>query len=181
MARARIVSAMDAECESRSAGWQTLYTEKNIQNVPRTIQGKTLILHGRIDRIDRNTHSGAWRIIDYKTANKGDAPNGVHYSKTAWKDFQLPLYRLLVRHALNIPEETPIELAFFTLPENKAPSIQLFKDPNSEQDTLQALDNTLAQMIALGSSLIPPSANDQDSLLGILTAPTAPQPEEPTP
>ena len=181
MARARIVSAVDTESASRRAGWQTLYTEKNIQNVPRTIQGKTLILHGRIDRIDRNTRTGAWRIIDYKTASSGADPNGVHYSKNAWKDFQLPLYRLLVRHALNIPGDTPIETAFFTLPESQSPQILPFKDLIDEQGTLQALDDTLAQMIALGSSPIPPGANDQGSLLGILTAPTAPQPEEPTP
>jgi len=70
---------------------------------------------------------------------------------------------------------------FFTLPESQSPQILPFKDLIDEQGTLQALDNTLAQMIALGSSPIPPGANAQDSLLGILTAPTAPQSEEPTP
>ena len=57
-----------------------------------------MLLHGRIDRIDRNKTTNELIIWDYKTG-KSESPKG-HLKKGEWVNFQLPLYHhLLGQHA----------------------------------------------------------------------------------
>ncbi|MFM7051937.1 MAG: PD-(D/E)XK nuclease family protein [Planctomycetota bacterium] len=62
-------------------------------------EGGSLSLRGRIDRVDQNRDTGAWRALDYKTFSKDKTPAGEHWASRAgkWKDLQLPLYRFLLR------------------------------------------------------------------------------------
>ncbi|MCI0629789.1 MAG: PD-(D/E)XK nuclease family protein [Phycisphaerales bacterium] len=80
-------------------------------------------LHARIDRIDQHEHTGAWRIIDYKTGDGAESPHKTHHGRETfppddaleWIDLQLPLYHYLAtRSEHKIVGE--IELAYFCLP-----------------------------------------------------------------
>jgi len=63
------------------------------------VDGKTMGLRGRIDRIDRHRKTNELVIWDYKTGKPED-PDKKHRSKGEWIDFQLPLYHhLLSQHA----------------------------------------------------------------------------------
>ena len=41
------------------------------------VDGAPMPVRGRIDRLDRHAVTGAWRVIDYKTGEKGDGPAAV--------------------------------------------------------------------------------------------------------
>lgn len=80
-------------------------------------------LRGKIDRIDFNERTGAWRIIDYKTGETAESPHKAHIGREScdelaaedWQDLQLPLYHYLATHSPhNIRGE--IQLAYISLP-----------------------------------------------------------------
>lgn len=62
------------------------------------VDGKTVRLIGRIDRIDQHS-DGRWLLLDYKTSAKRLAPQNTHVVRVSgeqrWVDLQLPLYRRL--------------------------------------------------------------------------------------
>lgn len=60
--------------------------------------GTSILLRGRIDRVDFNERLGRWRALDYKSSSKGASPASEHFSSRSksWKDLQLPLYRHLL-------------------------------------------------------------------------------------
>lgn len=66
--------------------------------VPFDVDGKDVLLIGRIDRIDRH-RDGRVLLLDYKTAKDAKSPEKVHQagrsSERRWVDLQLPLYRRL--------------------------------------------------------------------------------------
>lgn len=133
--KARIDAFLPHHIALREAGWKTLAAEWEGFI---TLDG--FHLYGRIDRIDRNTHTGTWRVYDYKTFDTPATPAEKHTEtrrdnpfpflaveiisgkgKTlhrTWADFQLPLYREFLR--AGFPECAPsdsIELAYALLPE----------------------------------------------------------------
>lgn len=151
--------ALAAECEVaiRNEGWKTHYIEAETKNkdweVTLTIRGNPLTLYGQIDRIDYHAERNIWRIIDYKTGRHAISACDDHYKQNSrtgevtWSNFQLPLYRLLARHALRLPQTSTIELAYFTLPAEGKPAIVPFYDPVSEQQTLQDLEDVLEKLL----------------------------------
>jgi RecB family exonuclease len=89
------------------AGWQAnwakeheiLTTELQFQGdqFSLDVDNDIMLLHGRIDRIDRNKKTNSLVIWDYKTG-KSETPKG-HLWKGEWINFQLPLYyHLLEQH-----------------------------------------------------------------------------------
>ena len=71
-------------------------------------------LIGRIDRIDVNERTGEVAVLDYKSSDSAKSPDQVPSSRSGcstrrWIDFQLPLYRYLVR-SLGLPE--PVQLGY---------------------------------------------------------------------
>lgn len=158
----RLHSAARLEAQLRSQGWQTRYTEEETHTpdweVTRTIGTRQITLYGKVDRVDYLPKDNLWRVIDYKSGRADKDPTSAHWlpsseDRITWLDFQLPLYRLFARHALDLAEEQPLELAYFTLPAKGPASLRLYNDPNhSEEETLRALDDTLAQMLALGEA-----------------------------
>jgi len=78
------------------------------------VDGRPMVLHGRIDRIDRNEHDGRRIVFDYKTSDSASSPEKKHQKGDEWIDLQLPLYRLL------LPEEhasaLSVEIGYFNLP-----------------------------------------------------------------
>ncbi len=180
-AEARLKSVARLEQALRAQEWETCYveTETKAWTYPITINGHTLRLNGQIDRIDRNRKTGALRIIDYKTGKNDKTPNAVHYTYRkkdevpTWADFQLPIYRLIVRHALGLAAETPVELAYITLPLEGDAQLHLYADPIDEAATLDDLKSVLAQLLALGSEPLPAEVGPYgDTFLATLVAPT---------
>ena len=78
-----------------------------------------LSVTGRIDRIDRHEDTGQWRVIDYKTSNAANPPEKVHRRGSKndrhWVNLQLPLYRQLVREALDVDGD--VQLGFLDPPD----------------------------------------------------------------
>ncbi len=186
-AEARLKSMAPLEIMLRQDGWETRYIEEQTRDwtVPLTVDGHTLLLNGQIDRIDYNPSSGVWRIIDYKTGKKGEPPNEKHYklnkadNSVTWLEFQLPIYRLIVRQALNLTPETPIELAYITLPADDKAQLHTYRDPIDEAATFCDLLATLSQILALGSTPLPADVGTYgDPLLADLVRPTLPTENE---
>lgn len=189
-AEARLRSAVTCELALRKEGWKTRYWEGGTKgwSVTLPVLGQEVTLYGRIDRIDYNESLKRWRIIDYKTGGKGTDATLAHYKQSndtdnpfEWKDFQLPIYRMMARHHLATRE--PIELAYFSLPLQGDAAISTFIDPPedpknaasppSEMQTQQALQSTLERILQLNDAPIPAELGAYDaSLLGTLMEPT---------
>lgn len=105
-ARQRLARAAEVQAEQRAAGWVIEHVERKFE-----LALGAVTVSGKIDRIERHTGTGAVRVIDYKTSDKGVPPVAAHVrsarrSETApewarftaggkelvWTDLQLPLY-----------------------------------------------------------------------------------------
>ena len=83
------------------------------------VDGMTMGLRGRFDRIDYHAQTGRYAILDYKT--HGHLPEKKHLKKVdgvyQWIDLQLPLYRMMVPF-LGIKEDpASVELGYFNISE----------------------------------------------------------------
>lgn len=101
-----------------AAGWEIVENENSRQ----AFTCHAAVVHGRIDRVDRNRHDGRICVLDYKTTDRttlpfqahlaaaGDTtallpealvPSGVAQTRKdqRWIDLQLPVYREMVRGA----------------------------------------------------------------------------------
>ncbi|MAI69618.1 MAG: nuclease [Rhodopirellula sp.] len=83
------------------------------------VDGMTMGLRGRFDRIDFHAQTGRYAILDYKT--HGHRPEKKHLKKVdgvyQWIDLQLPLYRMMVPF-LGIKEDpATVELGYFNISE----------------------------------------------------------------
>ncbi|PTY04936.1 hypothetical protein DB347_19785 [Opitutaceae bacterium EW11] len=110
---ARLQAAARVEAEEREQGWRIVDCERKW-----ALKLPGVEIEGRIDRIDRNDRTGAYRLIDYKTQDAGKPPEQAHWTRyreedahvlleavfdrggvpTRWTDLQLPLYLLALRH-----------------------------------------------------------------------------------
>jgi hypothetical protein len=77
-------------------------------SVPLDVDGRTVRIRGRIDRVDRNIKTGRFAVLDYKTRDKIYSPAREHRrgKNGPWKDLQLPLYRELAREIVGA--EVPV-------------------------------------------------------------------------
>ena len=115
MERLRIFAGKQAEWAA--SGWEIFNVETPFENVPMRYNGgvgeelrcngQSILLSGKIDRIDFCPATQEWAIWDYKTADRGFSPEETHhgysleklgdkFSSELWVDLQLPLYRHLV-------------------------------------------------------------------------------------
>ncbi len=81
------------------------------------VDGQSMELRGRIDRIDVNTGTGERVVFDYKTSESGNPPEKTHRKNGKWADLQLPLYRRLLA-GLGI--DGPVKLGYILLPKDTA-------------------------------------------------------------
>lgn len=98
-----------------AAGWRIAHVEWGPEggSVPLVVDGETLALRGRIDRIDVHPQHGC-ALYDYKSGDNARAPDKTHRDGAGnWVDLQLPLYRELVRE-LDLPE--PMALGYLLFP-----------------------------------------------------------------
>ena len=103
------------------------------------VDGKTMGLRGRIDRIDRHKRSNGIVIWDYKTGGTADPKH--HRSKGEWVDFQLPLYyHLLSQHTeYSVFLQKEFQLGYILLPPEVAKTGGKFAEWNREM-VLSAID-----------------------------------------
>jgi len=111
---------------SRRDGWRITHCEYRFgDDAQLDIPGENAMpIHGTIDRIDKHEHTGAWRIIDYKTGDSGKGPIEAHHGGRSkipagddlgWSDLQLPLYHYLAaRSALAVHGD--VDVGFVVLP-----------------------------------------------------------------
>lgn len=106
-AKRRLEKAAVVEVENRIEGWEIVACEHSVE-----INIDDILVSGKIDRIEYNPKIKSWRIIDFKTSAKADAPDKLHFGRDAdesdpkffsfkvkegkpaklWKNLQLPLY-----------------------------------------------------------------------------------------
>lgn len=105
-ARQRLARAAEVQAAQRAAGWVIEHVERKFE-----LGLGAVTVSAKIDRIERHAATGAVRVIDYKTSDKGVPPPAAHVrsarrAETApawarftrggkelvWTDLQLPLY-----------------------------------------------------------------------------------------
>lgn len=105
-ARQRLSRVADVQAAERAAGWVIEHVERKFE-LP--LGGVTV--SAKIDRVEKNPLTGAWRVIDYKTSDQGITPRKAHVrsvrdgeilpewarfviegKELVWVDLQLPLY-----------------------------------------------------------------------------------------
>lgn len=106
-ARQRLSRAAEVQAQTRAEGWVIVAVERKIE-----LEVGGLVVSGKIDRIDRHEHTGAIRVLDYKTSDQPAQPADAHVRLTrrdetarefarfigedgreqVWRDLQLPLY-----------------------------------------------------------------------------------------
>lgn len=113
--RARLDAFAAWQAGWAAQGWRITHVEATPPDGEEArfeVDGETITLSGRIDRIDHNARTGEWVILDYKVGNTARPPKETHQSKDAWIDFQLPMYRHLAR-ALKV--DGPLKVGFVSL------------------------------------------------------------------
>ena len=114
-ARTRLRAFADWQAKWARQGWRIERTEAQQGKiiVPLDLgDGRTVMINGRIDRIDRHT-DGRWVIFDYKTGESTSAPEKSHRKDGEWIDLQLPLYRHLAR---KLGVEGDVQVGYIRLP-----------------------------------------------------------------
>jgi hypothetical protein len=126
-----------AEAAHRTEGWQTIAVE-GMKGCSSLLEekivlddGRSLVLQGRIDRLDWHPEKKRWLLLDYKTSHhqewKKETPNRKHFKISGdsilWHDLQLPLYLRLApqlqavqESGLPLPSIENTDLCFFQLP-----------------------------------------------------------------
>jgi ATP-dependent helicase/nuclease subunit B len=138
-ARARLRAFARVQAEQFAQGWRIVATEKKLESEsenPMTLG--PLKISGKIDRIEKNEVTGAWRILDYKTYATPKAPSKQHFGsclstewldeaiveipgaknpkKKRWADLQLPLYHKILHHLYGAQiGEAPVSTGYFLL------------------------------------------------------------------
>jgi ATP-dependent helicase/nuclease subunit B len=105
-ARQRLARAAGVQAEQRAAGWVIEHVERKFE-----LTLGAVTVSAKIDRVERHVETGAVRVIDYKTSDKGVSPPAAHVrnarreetapewarftlggKELVWTDLQLPLY-----------------------------------------------------------------------------------------
>jgi len=125
-ARQRLARAAEVQAEQRAAGWVIEHVERKFELVLGAVT-----VSAKIDRVERHAGTGAVRVIDYKTSDKGVSPLAAHVrsarrDETApdwarftvdgkdlvWIDLQLPLYLEALAGELGVA----VGAGYFNLP-----------------------------------------------------------------
>jgi hypothetical protein len=140
--RLRLEVFAQRQAEWAAAGWRIVYAESHgQQEVDFEVDGQTVRLRGRIDRLDAHP-DGRRVVLDYKTSDSAASPDEVHLIGGRWIDLQLPLYRRL---ADALPGAGPLQLGFVLLPKDEAKTAFVLADWSPEQ--LQAAEEVARDVI----------------------------------
>lgn len=117
----RLRAFASAEAAHRAEGWAIRHCELELEEgAVLDVPGQAdMPLRGKVDRVDFNSRTGEWMILDYKTSDAGHGPLRKHHGSERigeeWLDLQLPLYRHLAR-TLGI--EGTVRLGYVLLPKH---------------------------------------------------------------
>jgi ATP-dependent helicase/DNAse subunit B len=122
-AERRLKAVARAQAQWIDAGWKIRAAEAAVDESDGAgieVDGKTMHLRGRFDRIDHHAETNQWAILDYKT--HGHRPEKKHLKKVGdgyeWIDLQLPLYQLMIPF-LKVIDAAPqdVQLGYFNISE----------------------------------------------------------------
>jgi RecB family exonuclease len=130
----RLRHAANVQAEQNALGWRILPELVEAPFELELLPG--FLVRGKIDRVEQHKSSGEYRIVDLKSADKGETPAATHFSSPRpdapayaalqllsakgkpqarqWSDLQLPLYARSLRERLG--PEAKISCAYFALP-----------------------------------------------------------------
>ena len=125
-ARQRLARAAEVQAEQRAAGWVIEHVERKFE-----LALGAVTVSGKIDRMERHSGTGAVRVIDYKTSDKGVPPLAAHVRSArrvetapdwarftrggkdlVWTDLQLPLYLEALAGEFGVA----VDAGYFNLP-----------------------------------------------------------------
>jgi len=97
MARLEAFAAFQADWARE--GWEIKFSELGFQpgEVKLEVEGGSINLLCRIDRVDYHASSGTWAVFDYKTGDQAQTPEKAHRRRKSWIDLQLPAYLYSLR------------------------------------------------------------------------------------
>ncbi len=162
MAKDRLKGAARIISASRKEGWFPVANELDFSSIPGfsiLANGKSISISGQIDLIEKNTNTGNYRILDYKTFDKAENPRKLHlqnitannedhikqYRKFSddkdyyWADLQLPIYWHAFQQIFPTLEgessfdPRTVEIGYFMIPRvNRDTAIMLWEMSTSE-------------------------------------------------
>lgn len=153
--KTRLSVFADKQAEWRQLGWKIVRTEFVEDNAELIVDGETMRLKGRIDRIDHRLVDGEdeYAVLDYKTGDAGDPPAKKHLSgnrvgepiaREHWVDLQLPLYRHLLK-SMEDMQGKRIRLGYIVLPSAAAET--RFAMANWTADDLATADEAAHEVV----------------------------------
>ena len=139
-AERRLKFVAEEQAKRIAEGWVIEKTEASVRETATetsaaaqvTVDGQSMGIRGRFDRIDHHPDTGRWAILDYKT--HGHKPEKKHLRRKdgayEWIDLQLPLYRMMIPF-LGIDPGADVQLGYFNVsekPEETRINIAEFSD-----------------------------------------------------
>ena len=119
--RLRLERFSEQQAQRRHEGWRIVSTEEMLVH-EFDVDGSPFRIRGKIDRVDLHEITNQIAVWDYKSSDKGEPPDSLHYAKRdrEWKDLQLPLYRHLVKEVAAVAgsDFSNIIMGFILLPKN---------------------------------------------------------------
>jgi ATP-dependent helicase/nuclease subunit B len=175
-AKLRLRAFARVQAEQVAAGWRIVSTERKLEkDGENPLSIGPLKLSGKIDRIEKNEQTGAWRVLDYKTHTKATSPAKKHFGSRLssewlpaaevvyngnkgpltkrWADLQLPLYRQILSHWHGVEiGDAPMVTAYFTLSADPAETAVHEFTELSDDVMVSAMDcaNAIAELVHKG-------------------------------
>lgn len=151
-AQSRLVELARWHAERRRKGWlRFLRPEWKTPDggIELAFDGRLARISGKIDRIERNAHTGAFAVLDYKTGEQqpkaGAALSGPRGEAPSWHDLQLPLYRRLLLTQSGVPADAEISVGYINV--GRAASAVGLDDPEWTADEFASADRAAAAVI----------------------------------
>ena len=160
--RRRLARVAEVQAIENQSGWRIHKVEHEMR-VPLEIPGQPPItVSGKVDRIDHHPELG-WRVLDFKTSDKGLGPDAAHYAKRnqEWKDLQLPLYRHLLADELKQIHAGPIHTGYFLAPANLA-NVRIEMSSFIEDFHDEAIETAREVVHGIRSGYFPPGRKPVD-------------------
>ena len=146
--RLRLERFSEKQAQHRREGWRIVSTEELLEH-DFDVDGSPFRIRGKIDRVDQHEITNQVAVWDYKSSDKGDPPDSLHYAKRnkEWKDLQLPLYRHLVKEVAAVAgaDFSEIVMGFILLPKDL--DAVGFEPAAWSSDQLASADETARQII----------------------------------
>lgn len=187
-ARQRLSRAAEIQAAERAAGWVIERVEEKFELVLGAVT-----VSAKIDRIERHVATGQWRVIDYKTSDRGVTPLDAHVrsarkeetapewarftidgKELVWVDLQLPLYL----EALAAELGRDVAAGYFNLPKAVGETVVSLWENHDERwrEAARRCAEGVATAIAAGTFWPPAEIaerDEDDALAGLFHHGTA--------